>query len=829
MKQTILFLLLFAYGAAFAQPLSEGWNFSYPDDDFLDDALLDLRYLNEDRAGETGFIRLSEDGESFVRGDGEPIRFWPINGGSLARDLSSRELRDYARFLAKFGVNMIRFHGEIHSVTDDINQVNTREVDAIWKLVRVMRDEGIYVTISPFWPNFIDEIPASWGLGDYTDGPKPWALMYFEPRLKEAYKKWVEYLYTEPNPYTGIPLKDDPAVGLIQVQNEDGVFFWTIQSVEPSLQRLMEEQYHDWLVAKYGAINEAYRAWSGETMTEDNPAAGRMGIYIIWEATQERSGGKDRRLSDQIQFLAEVQRDFYQEIYDHYRAIGCQQLINATNWKTASPTRLFDAERWTNAACDVMAVNRYYSPQHVGENSGWRIDPGHHFVGASALKYPHKLPINIKQNSGHPFLVTESGWNLPNVHQAEGPFLIAAYQSLTGVDGYYWFSPSAVTYDTEPYFTFLNINGQHPMHRWTVSTPGQLGMFPANALMYRLGYIQQGETVVHEERPLQDIWDREIPVISEENSFDPNRDSYDNNGGGEQTEIAPVAYLAGPVKVTYGTETARATVSEDLDELLDFPNRTIHSTTGELIWDYEQGICLLDAPSAQGLCGFVEKDQPYNFNDVAIISGNDYVAVNVVAMDEKPLGESEKILIQVGTRYRPTNWRESSATFELGNEMVDGFRVDNTGRMPWKAANALVTVEVRNPFLKSAHKLTVAGYEEKEIYLGRNEESSTVSVQIPADAMYVVLDTRLPTTSVQTPERGAFQVYPNPSNGEVNIDITDGKYEFDRLEVVDTTGRMLQQWPGGKNHYSLTLPGGTYWVRLVRKDGLVQTEKLVVK
>jgi len=167
-----------------------------------------------------------------------------------------------------------------------------------------------------------------------------------------------------------------------------------------------------------------------------------MALYIIWEATQNQTGGKQLRLTDQIQFLAETQRAFYQEIYQHYRAIGCKQLINGSNWKPADAALLMDAERWTNSVADVIATNRYYSPGHTGykstpDNSAWRIDPGHYYEGKSVLLAPEKLPINIKQPVRHPVVVTESGWNLPHKYQAEGPFLIAAYMSLTGVDAFY--------------------------------------------------------------------------------------------------------------------------------------------------------------------------------------------------------------------------------------------------------------------------------------------------------------------------------------------------------------------------------------------------------
>ena len=50
------------------------WPFTPEADTFSDDALLDLRSLNEPTSGQSGFVRLSEDGMGFVRGDGNSAR-----------------------------------------------------------------------------------------------------------------------------------------------------------------------------------------------------------------------------------------------------------------------------------------------------------------------------------------------------------------------------------------------------------------------------------------------------------------------------------------------------------------------------------------------------------------------------------------------------------------------------------------------------------------------------------------------------------------------------------------------------------------------------------
>src|SRR5580704_8447434 len=46
------------------------WAFDPPTDTFSPSALLDLRYLNEKTAGETGFVRRTPDGGGFALGNG---------------------------------------------------------------------------------------------------------------------------------------------------------------------------------------------------------------------------------------------------------------------------------------------------------------------------------------------------------------------------------------------------------------------------------------------------------------------------------------------------------------------------------------------------------------------------------------------------------------------------------------------------------------------------------------------------------------------------------------------------------------------------------------
>ena len=105
---------------------------------------------------------------------------------------------------------------------------------------------------------------------------------------------------------------------------------------------------------------------------------------------------------------------------------------------------------------------------------------------------------------------------------------------------------------------------------------------------------------------------------------------------------------------------------------------------GEATLDYGRGLCLLSAPKAQGVTGFLKTVGTFTLDDVTIRSGNDYAAVLVVSMDGKPLKTSGKVLVQVGTTERPTGW----ATRPVKLDGRTGEEVVNFGKAPWLIARA---------------------------------------------------------------------------------------------------------------------------------------------
>ena len=717
------------------------WTFAPARDDFRPDALLDLRGLNEKEAGESGFVKTDANGD-FLLGNGKAVRFWAVNTDVarekpfVVRPLWSKaepDLAHHARFLAKRGVNMVRCHAHLNGgAKGKLTDFNASERDWIWRTVAAMKKEGIYTTISPFWA--VAQVGPSWGVPGVTKDQPALGLLFFDPTMQEGYKAWLKALYAQKNPYTGIPLAADAAVAIIQLQNEDSLLFWTFNGLTGEPRKRLEKLFGDFLAGKYGSIDKALAAWGGAPNKDDNPAAGTVAMDNIWELTQDRTGPKSRRLDDMTEFLARTMHDFNRKMEKYLREeLGCKQLINAGNWQTADMVKLNDAERWSYTANEVEAVNRYFTGLHVGKNNGWALAKGDQFTAPSALLRPRDLPIALKQVKGLPMLVTESAWVMPAPFASEGPFLIAAYQSLTGVDAFYWFATG-----TDEWTPPQSANGYMPSQgKWLFANPDMLGGFPAAAMLYRMGYVRRGEAAVHEERSLEDLFRRRSPIIAEGAAFDPNRHSGNLASDSAVKEgVNPLAFLVGPVEVVFGGS-AKDSKVVDLKKYIDEQAKEVRSITGELTLNYGQGWCLLDSPKAQGVAAFFKDRKTFKARDVEIACGNDYATVLAVAMDDKPLAESHKVLVQVTTQCRPTGWQEKPTKIAVKEGTFDGFEVVDYGRAPWQVVRADVTVTIANPNLTKATILDANGNAVGPAKLVADGKRAVLT--FPPDALYVIV------------------------------------------------------------------------------------------
>jgi hypothetical protein len=301
---------------------SEGgaqWPFTPAKDTFSPDAQFDLRSLNEKVAGENGFVTRSKDGNELLLGNGKPARFWALNDGPGEKVDWAR----HARFLAKRGINMVRAHTNVTPSDGNLMNCDPKDRDHVWKLVAAMKNEGIYTTFSPYWAGPSRVKPSMGVLDPGKNGN--WGVLFFDKKLQEAYKSWMKQVLTEKNPYTGIPLAQDPALAIIQIQNEDSLLFYTSQGIGGTAATEFRKQFGEFCKKKYGSLDKAKETWANVGVKEDNFANGEVGFFIVWQLTQrQRNPGELARVSDQMQFFTETMYNFNKMFGDYlHNVMGC--------------------------------------------------------------------------------------------------------------------------------------------------------------------------------------------------------------------------------------------------------------------------------------------------------------------------------------------------------------------------------------------------------------------------------------------------------------------------------------------------------------------------
>lgn len=627
-------------------PMEEPQWFAFtPSLDDFKSSPIDLRPLNEKFAGEKGFIRVKNG--SFIHSKtGEVIRFWGVNAGPDIVRLPQPHVDYLARFLAKYGVNLVRVHGPIWK-EDNFREVDKDYLDKLCYFIYSMKREGIYTEISLYFPLWLRLSEGDGFLG--YKGQNPFALLFFNPEFQEIYRGWLRELLTTINPYTKVTLKDEPALALFELINEDSLLFWTFNydSIPTPQMAILEHEFYQWVEEKYGSLDKAMDAWGGRRHERDNPAEKRLGFLHLWNIFNER----DQRSQDTATFLALRQRRFFEETVRFLKEeIGYKGLVICSNWITADEVRLGPLDKWSNTVGEVMDRHGYFGGPHEGEGAGWSIRVGHRYDDQCALLIPKdknfSLPLMDITYDGKPSIISEVNWTPPNRFRADFPLLFSFYTSLQGGDGVLFFALSG------PFWA-------RSLTKFALQTPTVFGQFPAAALVYRKGLLKTAPTVVEINLKLSDLFAlKGAPVRSPINLDELRKKDIpqDRLVAFEKIDaIDPLAFLVGRVTMNF-TQNKSSISMANLANFIDRNAGTVKSATEELLWDCQRGLVIVNSPKVQGVFGFLSKAGKVKLEDVTIESPMEYGAILLLSLDDRPISTSRKLLLQVMSEEQNRGW-----------------------------------------------------------------------------------------------------------------------------------------------------------------------------
>ena len=710
-------LLLATFSASNADEL-KGWSAWNPERDEFKPSAIDLRALNETSAGVNGRVRV-KDGR-FVLGSGKPVRFWAVNGPP--ESVKGDDLRHCARMLAKHGVNLVRIHGAVFD--SKTGEFKPAAVARFHEVIAAMQAEGIYTHLSIYFPLWFTPQADLSFLQGYDGKTHPFAALYFNPDFQNIYKGWWKSIFTAPGP-NGKTLIENPALMGVELVNEDSYFFWTFndKNLPPAQLAMLQSQFAAWAKKKHGSIAAAQQAWNNLKMPDDS--ADRLGFRPLYQIFTDRTA-RDR---DTAAFLFDSQRRFYQEMIAHVKQLGFQGLITASNWLTANNDILGPLERASYAVGDFIDRHGYWAGTHQGDNAAWSIREGHVYSHRSALAFDAEAPgkprgfshpaFDLKIN-GMPSMLSETTFNRPNRFRTEGPLFFAAYGALQGSDSVVHFALDGADWNVKPgYF----------MQPWTLMTPAMIGQFPAAALIYRQGLIGEGDLMADLTLTLADAQALKGSPLSQQANLDVLRKA-DTPGQPAASKIAgvdPRIHLVGRTQLNLTDSPAPAKL-RDLSPFIEAKAQTVTSSNRQLMLDYGKRLLRLDSPQAQGVVGNLKAAGTATLSQVSISSELDLAAVVMVSLDGKPLSSSARMLLQVMTEERPSDFADEPAGEGL-------FRITRLGTNPWLIRHAEGTVTLLRADSKS---LKVTALDPN----GAAKEScgSAASIRLRPETVYYLIE-----------------------------------------------------------------------------------------
>lgn len=375
------------------------WRPLEPLEDTRPGSILDFSAFQHRPAGKFGPVKVDADGHFFLeRKPGERIRFLGANIVASVH-LADRENTDRsARNMAALGYNTVRLHhiDDLLGSPENSLDFQPEALDRLDYCFHSMKEHGLYITTDLYTKRSNRKNESVQG-GDKNCFKK---LIIFDPRYRENWKEYARRLLTHKNPYTGMTWAEDPALMSICLINEPLPF---MDFTHPLLQEPVQKGFDAWLKKR--------NLWSEQSRLD---RSGPEFMCFVIEANHEFN-------RDAFRFLREE--------------LGYRGLITTNNHRSYPLHAVIRDE------LDIVDNHQYWDhPFFTPNKQKWGYPVLH--CQTSALKAGNWLPRTVMAGRifGKPYTITEYNFTYPNRYRAEGGPLMGGYAALQDWDALYRFS-----------------------------------------------------------------------------------------------------------------------------------------------------------------------------------------------------------------------------------------------------------------------------------------------------------------------------------------------------------------------------------------------------
>ena len=638
-----------------AQAQKDSW-FPFRPSDAAAPGSLDLSGWLDAPAGKHGVVQIK--GSDLRFGNGQQIRFWGTNINGNRPFMPPEEADVWVDFLARSGFNGLRFHKFTWEASDGRHSTIIRP--ELWQnfdyLCKALRDRGIYYGWSHIYGHRVrpgdstrllayDELAATQFPWAHLNGTTA-SLVNFAEDLQALNIELTVNMLEHRNPLTGLRYADDPALAFVEFQNEDNIFWSAIERTleqTPTYRQLLCSKFSGWLKEKYGNQERLEEAWQGEGIAGGESL--ETGIYpnpnhslFSWEC--EKAASEQRpvppHIADRLDFLLGEQIRFYDKFTEAVRATGYMGPIIASCWQAGTGlSHLYNL--YADYRAGIIDRHNYH-----GGGRGHNLQAGPFDNNAMVSSIGSGLyGTGLQQVSDRPFFISEWMSLIPTEWTAESAPIIAAYgMGLQGWDGSFSFAVDhprfTPTLQTPPWGGIYN-----------TTSPLQLALYPALAMMVYRGDVTEGDVVVNRNIHFPSL-------VSGKRHFDE-RIVQDHDRKSFSGPFPLQSLAAGRVCLSF----ADRDMDDEIADISAFTSgEGILSNTGQLFWSEEGGgYFSMNTDGTAGLVGFI-RGKALETEQLRLNSSNTFAVVLVSSMEkDRGLADAGKWLVSTMARARNSGMR----------------------------------------------------------------------------------------------------------------------------------------------------------------------------
>jgi hypothetical protein len=168
--------------------------------------------------------------------------------------------------LAKFGINCVRFHHMDAPWTSDNIFAPDKlalapaQLERLDYFVAQLKAHGIYTNLNLHVSRIYPGFPTWEGMPDFCKG-----VDLFYPPMVQMQRDYARELLTHANPYTKTRYVDEPALALVEINNENGLLSqWSwgaLDGMLPVYRDELQRQWNAWLQGLYPDHQALLKAW----------------------------------------------------------------------------------------------------------------------------------------------------------------------------------------------------------------------------------------------------------------------------------------------------------------------------------------------------------------------------------------------------------------------------------------------------------------------------------------------------------------------------------------------------------------------------------------